>query len=298
VHEVTTLNKGFRFKVALDQIEVADFAEVHGLTATTDVLEYSEGGINEQFHKLIGGTRFAPIELAFGTSSSTELYDWVKKALDGAIERKNGSIMAINQDGTVVARWEFRGAWPMRYEGPKLGHPMGETAIGRLVLAHSGFFLQKESDAATRVHQGGGEGDGTGISKGTDEGGRGGGLPGGRTKQVRKDLKDDGVEVWGDESAGKYLDDQAQSQGKDPKSVKSSSVGDVLIIRPEHDDDPSLMRQEQQHIQQNRTNDDDQLQQSETQSRDESKQEDLTPEEQQQVNDEQAQVSGDPGYHP
>ena len=292
---ITALNKDARFKVALDQVEVAEFTQVRGLKATKEVLEYQEGGINERFHKLIGGTRFAPIELSFGTSSSLELYDWVKKALDGTIERKNGSIMALNQDGTVVARWEFREAWPMRYDGPKFEHPGAEVAIGRLVLAHNGFFLQKEADSESRVHGGGQEGDDSGVSKGQDEGGSGGGQ---RTQQVREDCKRDGIEVWDDDEAGEFLDAHALSQGKDPGSVQAASVGNVMIIRPQDDDDPGLMRQEQCHIQQGKSSGDDDLSEDEQRARDEAKKEDQTTEEQEQTEDEQARASSDPGYHP
>lgn len=134
----------YRFKVTLDEIEAADFVEADGLTAQRDVVEYHEGGENTHHHKLVGPTRFSNIVLRHGTSNSTELWDWIKKAIDGEVKRKNGSIIALKRNGEPAGlRWDFKNAWPCRYEGPRFKAAVSEMAIEVLELAHDGFEMKK-----------------------------------------------------------------------------------------------------------------------------------------------------------
>lgn len=136
-------NLMFRFKVTINEVEAADFREVQGLTVQREVLEYYEGGENTYHHKLMGGTRFSNIVLRRGTSSSVELWNWIKEGIDGTVSRKNGSIIALNQAGDPVVRWDFREAWPCRYEGPDFTAATSELAIETLELAHHGFEMVK-----------------------------------------------------------------------------------------------------------------------------------------------------------
>lgn len=132
----------YRFKVTIDEIEAGDFREASGLTVQREVVEYHEGGENTRHHKLVGPTRFSNIVLRRGTSSSTDLFDWVKKAIDGVVERKNGSIIALTRSGDPLARWDFKNAWPCRYEGPNFVSGESETAIEVIELAHDGFEMK------------------------------------------------------------------------------------------------------------------------------------------------------------
>ena len=131
-----------QFKVTLDEIEVAEFREARGLTVVHEVLGFSEGGMNDREHKLVGAARYSPIVLSFGSSSSTALFDWVKAAIGGQIQRKNGSIMALDQIGDVVCRWDFMEAWPSNYSGPSFDARDSDVAIERLELSHRGFDMK------------------------------------------------------------------------------------------------------------------------------------------------------------
>jgi len=134
----------YRFKVTLDEVEAADFVEARGLTAQRDVVEYHEGGENTRHHKLVGPTRYSNIILAHGTSDSTELWDWIKKAIDGEVKRKNGSIIALLRNGEPAGiRWDFKNAWPCRYEGPDFKAAVSVMTIETLELAHDGFEMKK-----------------------------------------------------------------------------------------------------------------------------------------------------------
>ena len=132
----------FRFKVTIDEVEVADFREVSAIKLQKEVLQYQEGGQNENLHKLVGETRFAPISLGRGTSDSLVLFTWIKNAIDGTVERKNGSILALDQEGNTIGRWDFKEAWPSRYVGPDFDARRSGVAIERLELSHHGFEMK------------------------------------------------------------------------------------------------------------------------------------------------------------
>lgn len=136
-------NEQYRFKVTIDGMEVADFRAAEGLTVQREVVELYEGGDNSKHHKLVGGTRYSNIVLRRGTTDNTEIFTWVKNTIDGKVERKNGSIVALNQEGEPVVQWEFKNAWPCRYEGPDFQAGQDEIAIETLELAHDGFEMKK-----------------------------------------------------------------------------------------------------------------------------------------------------------
>jgi phage tail-like protein len=135
--------------VTINSLEVADFTAARGLDLRTEVLEYNEGGVNERMHKLPGGTRFTRITLTHGSSSSLDLFKWIEEAINGKVTRKSGAIIALNQEGKAVARWEFKEAWPCAYEGPRFRGAELEVAIERLTLAHKGFELKPGDTKAT-----------------------------------------------------------------------------------------------------------------------------------------------------
>ncbi|RMG13025.1 MAG: phage tail protein [Planctomycetota bacterium] len=139
-------NGKWRFKVTIDEVEAGDFNEVQGLTVQREVVEYAQGGENEFTRKLVGPTRFTNIVLRRGSSDSLDLWNWIKECIDGTIKRKNGSIIALNQAGDPVARWDFKEAWPCRYEGPDFDSRepgLAALAIETLELAHHGFEMVK-----------------------------------------------------------------------------------------------------------------------------------------------------------
>lgn len=129
----------FRFVVELDAMLVAGFSEVQGLEAQTEVEEFREGGLNSYVHRLPKGTRYGSIVLRRGMSSSQELWSWYEQASNGTITRKNGSIILQKQNGAELCRWNFFGAYPIRWTGPTLNAASSDVAIETIELAHNGI---------------------------------------------------------------------------------------------------------------------------------------------------------------
>ena len=134
------------YKLVLDHLEVADFESVSGLNANIEVTEYQEGGENAFTHKLLGPARFSNVTLRRGTSSSSDLWDWIDKCIKGQIERKGGSITALARDSdTPVCTWTFFEAFPCAYRGPDFNSRQGvDLAIEELELAFSRFEFRKD----------------------------------------------------------------------------------------------------------------------------------------------------------
>jgi phage tail-like protein len=128
----------FNFLVEIDGIARAAFSDVSGFDTTIDVTEYREGGENTTPRKLPGQAKYSNIVLKWGLTSDRELYDWMLQTTQGDIQRKNGSIVALDSAGNEVVRWNFRNAWPAKWDGPDYTAKGNDVAIETLELAHEG----------------------------------------------------------------------------------------------------------------------------------------------------------------
>jgi phage tail-like protein len=128
----------FNFLVEIDGITRAAFHEVNGFDSTIDVIEHREGGDNTTPRKLPGMTKHSNIVLKWGLADDTQLYQWHRDAVNGTVQRKNGSIVLLDRRGQEVARWNFVRAWPTKWDGPDLTAEGNDVAIETLELAHEG----------------------------------------------------------------------------------------------------------------------------------------------------------------
>jgi phage tail-like protein len=129
----------YNFIVEIDGISRAAFRECSGLDTSQDPIEYREGNEPLTARKLPGLNKYANISLKWGTSDDVDLWGWRQKAADGAPERKNGSIVLLDDTGAEKHRWNFREGWPTKWTGPSLNATGSEVAIETLEIAHEGL---------------------------------------------------------------------------------------------------------------------------------------------------------------
>jgi phage tail-like protein len=129
----------FNFLLEIDGVTRASFAEVTGGDSTIDVTEYREGGDLLTPRKLPAMTKHGNIVLKFGTTPDLELWEWHKAAVRGEVERKNGSIVALDRRGEPAARWNFVQAWPSKYDMPDWNAEGNDVAVESIELVHEGF---------------------------------------------------------------------------------------------------------------------------------------------------------------
>lgn len=135
--------RSFNFKVEIDSFTRAGFRECSGLDASQDPVEYREGTEGLTARKLPGLNKYSNITLKWGMTDDAELWEWRKKAMAGKVERKNGSIVLLDETGEEKMRWNFREAWPAKWTGPTFNATGNEVAIETLEIAHEGLELQE-----------------------------------------------------------------------------------------------------------------------------------------------------------
>jgi phage tail-like protein len=127
----------FLFRVEIDGITQAQFRECTGLGSTVEVVENPEGG-RAHVTKIPGRIKYPNIVLKWGLTDSTELYEWHRAALQGNIQRKNGSIVQLDFQGNEKARWDFIEGWPTKWDGTAFHAGGSDLSVETLEIAHEG----------------------------------------------------------------------------------------------------------------------------------------------------------------
>ncbi|MBN8592382.1 MAG: phage tail protein [Anaerolineae bacterium] len=131
---------GFNFQIEIQGLVVGGFMEVSGLQLEIQIKEYQEGGQNAFVHKLPGPARFpGNLTLKRGLSDSDLLWDWQSKVAAGNIQRRNGSVILLDETGVEKLRWNFFNAYPVRWNGPQFNAETASVAFETLELAHTGI---------------------------------------------------------------------------------------------------------------------------------------------------------------
>ncbi|MGV0025327.1 phage tail protein [Phormidesmis priestleyi] len=128
--------RGFNFLVEIDGIAEAGFRECSGLDATTDAVDYREGGDPNHMRKLTGLNKHSAITLKRGLTDSDKLWKWRQSVVDGKADRKNVSIVLLNEAREEKWRWNVRNAWPSKWTGPTLNATSNDVAIETLEIIH------------------------------------------------------------------------------------------------------------------------------------------------------------------
>jgi phage tail-like protein len=134
--------RNFNFRVEIEGIAAASFSECSGLQSSIEVVEYRQGSDSSlSVRKLPGLRTYSNITLKRGITQDRELYEWHRKVLDGEVDRRNGSIILLDDDRNEVLRWNFHSGWICRYEGPTLNGKSNEVAIETIEICHEGLEL-------------------------------------------------------------------------------------------------------------------------------------------------------------
>jgi phage tail-like protein len=133
----------FSFYIELDHVLSGSFRECSGLGSESEVIEDKETKDHGQFviRKVPGRLKWTNISLKRGITTNMDIWDWRKKVEEGNVDdaRMNGSIMMYDQDGTAVARWDFKDGWPSKVSGPSMNAQNNEIGIEELEIVHEGL---------------------------------------------------------------------------------------------------------------------------------------------------------------
>lgn len=131
----------YNFLVEIDGVSAAGFTEVGGLTTEQDIIEYREGADTATVRKLPGLRKYSNITLKRGFTQNKELWEWRKTTIDGATERRAGSIILLDEGRKEALRWNFSEGWISKWEGPALNPTANEASIESLEIAIEGLEL-------------------------------------------------------------------------------------------------------------------------------------------------------------
>ena len=135
--------RGFNFILEIDNLPKGAFAEVGGLTADGDAVDYREGtDVQPNVRKLSGLRKFVNITLKRGYSQDKSLWQWYQNILNGVDDRRNVTVVLLNERREAVLRWHAENAWINKIEGPALKASSNDVAMESLELVHEGLSIE------------------------------------------------------------------------------------------------------------------------------------------------------------
>jgi phage tail-like protein len=134
----------FCFRVSLGNGMDAFFKSVSGLKYETESIPVREGGANDTTFMLIGATKWSPLVLKAGFTSSSALLQWREEWIAGTMTRiESGTITQLDTSLQPTAEWTFFRGWPTKWEVSEFDASKSELAIETLELTHEGLKFKK-----------------------------------------------------------------------------------------------------------------------------------------------------------
>ena len=131
----------FCFRVEIEGIAVANFAEAAGLGVEITPIDYREGNEDIVVRKIPGLRKFANITLKRGVSN-LDLWNWIRSVGSGTPDRRNGAIILLNAAREPVLSFRFRNGWPCKWEVSPLNAKGNEIANETLEICHEGLEVE------------------------------------------------------------------------------------------------------------------------------------------------------------
>jgi phage tail-like protein len=135
--------RAYNFSVEIDGIPNGGFAEVSGLTAEAKAVDYREGTDRQSnVRKLPGPASFGPVTLKRGYTKDNTLWQWYGNILNGQPDRRNVTIILMNEAREPQMRWHAADVLITKIEGPSFKASGNEVAMESVELVHEGLTLE------------------------------------------------------------------------------------------------------------------------------------------------------------
>jgi phage tail-like protein len=125
--------------VEIDGIARAGFRECSGLETHQQPIEYREGTDGPTVRKLPGLNTYPNITLRWGITDDPAFWSWRRSAMQGDVDRRNGSIVQLDETGQEKVRWNFRDGWPSAWTGPSFNATGSDVAVESVEISHEGL---------------------------------------------------------------------------------------------------------------------------------------------------------------
>jgi len=135
--------RSFNFQLQIDGIPLGAFSEASGLTAEGDSVDYREGTDRQNnVRKLVGLRKYSNITLKRGYTTDTSLWQWYTSAVNGTPDRRNVTVVLMNESRQPVLRWHAENAWVNKIEGPSFKATGNEVAMESVEIVHEGLSIE------------------------------------------------------------------------------------------------------------------------------------------------------------
>jgi len=131
----------FTYSISIAGIFVGGFSEASGLDMEVEPISYRTGDEDFVVRKLPGLKKFPNIVLKRGIVGQLDIFAWIKSALDGTVDRRDGAISLNSETRVEVMRWSFTRGWACKYMGPSLKADSSAVAVEALEICHEGLVL-------------------------------------------------------------------------------------------------------------------------------------------------------------
>jgi phage tail-like protein len=128
--------RNYNFLLRLDAVEVR-FTECLGLGMRIEPVRFRESGAGSIVRALPGPVAYSEVVLRYGLADAPDLWNWLKAAADGNVQRRNVTISQLdNANSSAKVNWDLLGAWPCQWSGVPFDALGRETAVEELRLAY------------------------------------------------------------------------------------------------------------------------------------------------------------------
>ncbi len=135
--------RAYNFVLEIDSLPKGAFSEVGGLTAEGDAVDYREGSdLQQNVRKLVGLRKYANLTLKRGYTQDKALWQWYTNIMNGVADRRNVTIVLMNEARQPVLRWHAENAWINKIEGPSFKASSNDVAMESVELIHEGLTLE------------------------------------------------------------------------------------------------------------------------------------------------------------
>lgn len=135
--------RSFNFQLVIDGVPLGAFSECSGLTAEGDAVDYREGtDLIPNVRKLVGLRKYSNITLKRGYTQDKSLWTWFTNIVNGLPDRRDVTIVLLNEQRQPVLRWHAENAWINKIEAPMFKASGNEVAMESVELVHEGLSIE------------------------------------------------------------------------------------------------------------------------------------------------------------
>jgi phage tail-like protein len=115
------------------------FTEISGLNVEMKVIEYRNGSEEMTVRKQPGLRTLTNLVCKRGVTGDVEFWNWIKTAIDGDVQRADGSIILNDENQVEVMRWDFTQGWACKYTGPTFNATDNSIGMETVEICHQGL---------------------------------------------------------------------------------------------------------------------------------------------------------------